>query len=142
MAEAKKGDMVKVHYTGRLTDGTQFDSSSGQEPLQFTIGQGQVIPGFENAVIGMSPGEKNSTSIPVDQGYGDHREEMVVQVPLEDLPAEMHPEVGQKVEARSEDGRQIVMTVIGLTDEAVTLDANHPLAGKELVFDVELVEIV
>ncbi|MFA6001547.1 MAG: peptidylprolyl isomerase [Thermoleophilia bacterium] len=142
MEQAKHGDTVKVHYTGKLTDGTEFDSSVGRDPLEFTIGSGQVIPGFESAVVGMSPGESSNTSIPVDQAYGPRSDEMLVEVPRENLAEGIQPEVGQKLQAMSEDGHKIALMITAVSDASVTLDGNHPLAGKELFFDLELIDIV
>lgn len=141
MAKAKQGDTVKVHYAGRLADGSEFDSSQGAEPLRFTLGQGQVIEGFEQAVIGMKPGEAKTVDIPADEAYGPHQEEMVLKVDRSDLPAELKPEVGQQLQLRQAKGRPVVVTVTEVTDDSVTLDANHPLAGQDLTFDIELVEI-
>ncbi len=141
MAQAKSGDTVRVHYTGRLEDGSVFDSSDGREPLEFVLGAQQVIPGFEAAVDGLSPGEERSVSIPADRAYGPRREEMVLVVGLDQFPAEIQPEVGQQLQM-SQDGQVAIVTVTGVSDAEVTLDANHPLAGKDLVFDVQLVEIV
>lgn len=142
MIQAKIGDTVKVHYTGRLDDGTIFDSSINREPLQFTIGEGQIIPGFEQAIIGMSPGESKTTRIPMDEAYGPHRKEMVVVVSREQIPAELNPEVGQQLQVRQPDGRAMIVVVTEVSESSVTLDANHPLAGKDLTFDIQLVEIV
>ncbi len=142
MAEAKQGDTVKVHYTGKLDDGTVFDTSAEREPLQFTIGQGQIIPGFEEAVVGMSEGESKTTQIPSDAAYGPHRDEMIVEVDRSQFPPNLDPEVGQQLQIRQPDGQAIVVTVTDLSDESATLDANHPLAGKDLTFDIELVQVV
>lgn len=142
MAEAKQGDTVKVHYTGKLDDGTVFDTSAEREPLQFTIGQGQIIPGFEEAVVGMSEGESKTTQIPSDAAYGPHRDEMIVEVERSQFPPNLDPEVGQQLQIRQPDGQAIVVTVTDLSDESATLDANHPLAGKDLTFDIELVQVV
>ncbi|BDV41421.1 peptidyl-prolyl cis-trans isomerase [Geotalea uraniireducens] len=145
MAQAKKGDTVKVHYTGRLTTGEIFDSSeasgSAGEPLQFTIGNGDVISGFETAVLGMAPGEKKTVTIPVDQAYGERVDEMIAEIEREFLPPGSTPEMGQQYEVTQDNGEVFHVTVTGLTETTVTLDANHPLAGRELVFDISLVEI-
>lgn len=141
MAQAKNGDTVRVHYTGRLDDGTVFDSSRGREPLEFTLGAQQVIPGFEQAVDGLSPGEERTVEIPADRAYGARRDEMLLTVGRDQFPDEIQPEVGQQLQM-SQDGQVAVVTVAGVTDSDVTLDANHPLAGKDLTFDVQLVEIV
>lgn len=141
MAQAKSGDTVRVHYTGRLEDGSVFDSSEGREPLEFVLGAQQVIPGFEAAVDGLSPGEERSVSIPADRAYGPRREEMVLTVGRDQFPDEIRPEVGQQLQM-SQDGQVAIVTITGVSDAEVTLDANHPLAGKDLLFDVQLVEIV
>jgi peptidylprolyl isomerase len=141
MAQAKPGDTVKVHYTGKLADGTIFDSSLNEEPLDFTIGEGQVIPGFEEAVIGMNPGQSKITKITSDKAYGSYREDMVLVVDRDRLPAEIQPEVGQQMEMRNPDGTGFVLTVKEVGESNVTLDANHPLAGQDLRFDIQLLEI-
>lgn len=142
MAQAKKGDTVKVHYTGRLTTGEVFDSSEeGGAPLEFTIGEGDVIPGFEEAVIGMNTGETRTVTIPVDQAYGPRYEELVAQVEREYLPRDSEPRLGQQYEVTQDDGQVFNVTVTEVTDTTVTLDANHPLAGRDLVFDIKLLEI-
>ena len=141
MAQAKHGDTVKVHYTGKFDDGTVFDSSTGRDPLEFTIDQGQVIPGFEEAVVGMNLGESKIVTIPSDQAYGPRREEMVVQVEKNQLPEDVKPEVGDRLQLVQADGQAFIVEVTDIDDSNVTLDANHPLAGKDLVFEVELVEV-
>jgi peptidylprolyl isomerase len=141
MTKAKKGDAVKIHYTGRLQDDSVFDSSSGREPLQFSIGKGQVIPGFEDAVTGMMVGEKKTVEIPCDKAYGKRDPSMVMVVERQHVPAEINPEVGQRLEMGGPSGELIVVNVIEINDENITLDANPPLAGEDLVFDIELVEI-
>jgi peptidylprolyl isomerase len=142
MAQAKKGDTVKVHYTGKLVDGTVFDSSLGREPLRFTIGEGQVIPGFEEAVTGMSPEESRTTEIPAEKAYGLHHEEMVMQVPRNQVPADIEPEIGQRLQVGTPSGQPVVVTITEVNEASITLDANPPLAGKDLIFDIQLVEIV
>jgi peptidylprolyl isomerase len=141
MAEAKNGDTVRIHYTGTLNDGSVFDSSEGTEPLEFTLGSGQVIPGFEQAVEGMEPGQKKEVTIPSDEAYGAHNEEWVLVVERENFPEHIEPEPGQQLEL-SQNGQSFVVTVTEVSDDSVTLDANHPLAGKDLTFELELVEIV
>ena len=141
MTQAKVGDTVTVHYTGRLDDGTVFDSSANREPLQFTLGQGDLIPGFEQAVLGMAPGESKTETIPFDHAYGPYREEMVIEVDRQQLPTEIEPAVGQQLQVREESGAVIPVVITDVTDEAITLDANHPLAGEELTFDIQLVDI-
>ena len=141
MAQAKSGDTVKVHYTGKLDDGTVFDSSVDHEPLQFTIGQGQLIPDFEQAVIGMNPEESKTIQIPSDKAYGPHREDMIMKIERDNLPADLDPKVDQKLQMRHPSGQATVVTVIEVNDSHVTLDGNHPLAGKDLTFDIRLTEI-
>ena len=142
MAQAKKGDAVKVHHTGKFEDGKVFDSSVERDPLQFTIGKGQVIPGFEQAVIGMNPGESKTAKIPAGKAYGSYRKEMVGDVKRDQFPANLNPKTGQRLQLRQADGRTIKVMVIDVSESNVTLDANHPLAGKDLAFDIQLVEIV
>lgn len=141
MSQAKQGDSVKVHYTGKLDDGTVFDSSVGREPLDFTVGAGQLIAGFDEAVVGMAVGEKKTVRIAPEQAYGPHNPEMTLQVPRSDLPADIQPELGMQLEASQEGGHSMVVTVVEVTDESVTFDANHPLAGKALTFEIEVVEL-
>jgi FKBP-type peptidyl-prolyl cis-trans isomerase 2 len=141
MAEAKPGDKVKVHYRGSLEDGTVFDTSHGRQPLEFTIGEGQVIPGFEGAVVGMEPGDSKSVTVEPPEGYGERRRELVVDVERDRFPAEMEVEVGKQVQVQEKDGSPRVATIARVDDDSVTLDVNHPLAGKDLTFDIELVEI-
>jgi peptidylprolyl isomerase len=141
MAEAKKGDSVKIHYTGRLDDGTVFDSSRERDPLEFTLGAGMVIPGFDDAVAGMKVGEEKSTSIPADEAYGPRRDDLLISVPTERLPDDLEPQVGQQLQMQTGDGQTFVAAVTQVGEEEVVLDANHPLAGKDLTFDIELVEI-
>ncbi len=142
MAQAKNGDTVKVHYTGKLEDGTVFDTSINRDPLQFTIGEGQIIPGFEQAIVGMNPGESKTTKVQADKAYGQHLKEMVVVVDRNQFPVDLKPEVGQRLQTRQADGRAIVVTVTDVSESSVTLDANHPLAGEDLTFDIQLLEIV
>ena len=142
MAQVKKGDEVQVHYTGKLTNGDIFDTSIDGDPLQFTIGEGTVIPGFEQAIIGMEPGESKIADIPPDQGYGPRYENLVIEVDPDQLPAEMDPQVGQHLQIQLADGRTTVVKVSEISDESVKLDANHPLAGKTLTFDIQLVGII
>lgn len=141
MTEAKNGDKVQVHYKGTLADGTVFDSSEGKPPLNVTIGSGQVIPGFEVALLGMKMGEKKTVTIPVDQAYGPHNPDMVMQLPASQIPEGLNPEIGQKLEVGGTGGEIVVVEVVGLNDEFIILDANPPLAGKELIFELELVTI-
>lgn len=141
MERAKNGDTVSVHYTGKLTDGTVFDSSAKREPLTFTLGEQQVISGFEQAIEGMATGEKKTVQIPPDEAYGPHHEELVFEVERGNIPGEIDPEVGQRLAFQRPDGQTVPLTVTDVTESAVTLDANHPLAGRELTFDLELVDI-
>ncbi len=129
-----------VHYTGRLEDGNVFDESQ-DEPLRFTIGEQRVIPGFEEAVTGMEPGDSKTTEIPPKEAYGEHREDMVMELEREQLPDDLEPEVGAQLTLRLEDGRQVPVFIAALGEESVTIDANHPLAGRTLTFDLELVDI-
>jgi len=142
MAEAKNGDTVKVHYTGKLDDDTVFDTSADREPLEFTIGDGRLIPDFEQAVIGMSPGESKTIQVPSTNAYGPHHEEMVMVVDRKDFPADLEPKVDQRLEVRQQDGNVFAVTVTDISGTKVTLDGNHPLAGKDLTFDIQLAEIV
>jgi FKBP-type peptidyl-prolyl cis-trans isomerase 2 len=139
---AKKGDKVKVHYTGSLDDGTVFDTSKNREPLKFTIGEGQLIPDFEQSIIGLSPGDTKSIHIASENAYGPRREELVLTVSREELPQDFNPTEGQKVQLKQSNGQNVVVTVYNITEKEIKLDANHALAGKDLNFDVELVEIL
>jgi peptidylprolyl isomerase len=133
---------VRIHYTGRLTDGTQFDSSDGREPLEFQLGSGQIIQGLDEQVQGMSVGDKQTVTIPADGAYGPHRPEGVQSVPRTQIPEGVDTSIGARLQATGSDGRAMTLTVVDTSDDAVTVDANHPLAGKDLVFDVELVEVL
>ena len=141
MTTAKQGDTVHIHYSGSLVDGTVFDSSAGRDPLSFTIGSGQVIPGFEEAVIGMAIDEKKNVTIPVDKAYGPRNEELIMTVPKEQVPPDLNPEVGQKLQMQGPNNTPVVVEVAEVAEEHIKLDANPPLAGKDLIFDIELVEI-
>jgi peptidylprolyl isomerase len=141
MAEAKEGDNVKVHYTGKLDDGSIFDSSVDKQPLEFTIGQGRLITDFEQAVIGMVPGDSRTVNILSDNAYGPHHKEMVMVVERQNLPPDLEPRVDQQLQVQQENGQEFVVTVTEVTDTTVTLDGNHPLAGKDLTFEIQLVEI-
>jgi peptidylprolyl isomerase len=136
---AQAGDTVQVHYTGTLSDGTIFDSSEGRDPLQFTLGAGQVIPGFEKAVEGMKIGERKTVTIPADEAYGQRSERAMLQVPREQLPEEIEPQVGLQLVMQRSDGQQIPVVVSEVTETYVVIDANHPLAGHDLTFEIELV---
>ena len=141
MTLAKAGDTVKVHYTGTLDDGTIFDSSEEREPLEFQLGGGQVIPGFEDAVVGMNVGDIKTTRISSEEAYGLHDEDMVLTVPREQFPPDIEPELDQQLQLRQPDGSSFVVTIIDITEDNVTLDGNHPLAGEALTFTIQLVEI-
>jgi len=141
MAQAKHGDTVKVHYTGRLNEEAIFDSSEGREPLEFKIGGKQVIPGFENAVIGMSIDESKTFTIPSEEAYGPYREDMVIDVPHSQFPPNIQPQIGQQLNLKQDDGEIITVTVSHISESGISLDANHPLAGKDLTFDIKLTEI-
>ncbi len=141
MTQAKQGDNVLIHYTGKLDDGTVFDSSRERDPLQFAIGGGQVIPGFEAAVVGMAPGESKTQTIDAEQAYGPHRSEMVMVVERNQIPDDIPLDVGQQLQLRGPQGQLVPVLVTEMSDENVTLDANHPLAGESLTFDIELVDI-
>lgn len=142
MAAASDGDTVRVHYTGELDDGVIFDTSAGGEPLQFTLGAGAVIPGFEQAVLGMDPGETTTVRIPANDGYGERRDDLVLEVERDQVPPDLNPQVGERLEIRRQDGSSVPVTVSAVSEKIVTLDANHPLAGQALTFQIELVEIV
>lgn len=141
MSQVKKDKTVKVHYTGKLTNGEVFDSSDGREPLEFTVGAGQMIPGFENGILDMKLNEKKTIEIPASEAYGERREELMQEVPKNQLPEEIKPEVGMPLMAQLPDGGQQQLVIAEVREESIVVDANHPLAGKDLVFDVEVVEI-
>jgi len=141
MSQAKAGDSVKIHYTGTLDDGTQFDSSEGREPLAFELGSGQVIPGFDKAVDGMTVGESKSVNIPAEDAYGPHHPQMIQEVPRSALPDDLEPAEGMGLQAQGPDGQVLNLVVTGVQEESITVDGNHPLAGKALNFDIELVSI-
>lgn len=141
MNKAKNGDVVKVHYTGKLTSGDQFDSSEGRDPLQFTVGAGQMIPGFDQAIPGMNVGEKKTVTISPKDAYGEKIDEAIIEFPKANIPAEMKIEPGIKLQLRNEAGQPVPVVVTDIKDDVVVLDANHELAGKELIFNIELVEI-
>lgn len=141
MSKVKDGDTVKVHYTGSLKDGSVFDSSENNEPLEFTLGSGQLIPGFEKAVQELDEGDSTKVTIPVDEAYGKPREDLIISVPKTNLPEDVAPEIGMQLQVNQPDGQAIPVRVTDIGEEEITLDANHPLAGKDLVFEIELVEI-
>ena len=141
MTQAQAGDRVKVHYTGHLADGTIFDTSRQRAPLEFTLGGGDILPGFEQAVLGMTAGEAKTVIIPAAQAYGPHQPERVLEIERHRLPPGLQPAVGQHLHMQRQDGGTLEVVVTALTEEHITLDANHPLAGHDLRFDLELVEI-
>jgi FKBP-type peptidyl-prolyl cis-trans isomerase 2 len=140
--KAKSGDTVQVNYTGKLADGTVFDSSIGKQPLEVVLGKGQLIPGFEKAVLGMQVGENKTVIISVNEAYGPSRKELIFEVPKENLPAGAAPQIGQQLQGSKADGSTMMATVTKISDKTVTLDANVPLAGKELTFEIGLVKIL
>ena len=142
MAEVKSGDVVKVHYTGKLANGEQFDSSIGKDPLEFTVGTGQMIAGFDAALPGMKVGDKKTINIVAKDGYGETDETAIIEFPKENVPADMKLEIGQQLTLSDQQGQPFPVVVKEVKDDIVILDANHFLAGKELVFDIELIEIV
>jgi peptidylprolyl isomerase len=141
MSQAKPGDVVRIHYTGTLDDGTEFDSSSGRDPLEFELGSGKVIPGFEKAVAGMAVGDTKSVNIPPEEAYGPRHEQMVQDVPKTVLPEDLEPVEGMALQAQGKDGQVINLTVTSVAEDSITVDGNHPLAGKALKFDIQLVDI-
>lgn len=141
MSHAKSGDTVRIHYTGKLDDGTQFDSSEGREPLEFEVGSGQVIPGFDKAVEGMAVGDSKSVRLEPGDAYGPRHEQLVQEVERSVLPDDLNPVTGMALQSSSPEGHVTQFTVTAVTDETVTVDANHPLAGQALSFDIELVDI-
>ncbi len=142
MAQAKKGDKVLVHYTGTYDDGTVFDSSVERGPLEVTIGTGMVIPGFDRALVDMEPGQKKTVNIPVDEAYGPRAEELIAEIKRDQIPAEIPLEIGQQLQLSLADGGEAIVMIVDLNDTTVTLDANHPMAGLDLNFELELVEIL
>ena len=142
MPEAKNGDKVQVHYTGTLQDGEVFDSSKDRDPLEFTLGEGQVIPGFEKGVAGMSEGDTNKFTVSPDEGYGEPNESLVMTVTLKDLNLDFNPKKGDMLTLQRKDGQQVPVRVEDINETDITLDANHPLAGKDLTFEVKLEKIV
>ncbi|HTQ63313.1 MAG TPA: peptidylprolyl isomerase [Puia sp.] len=142
MQTVKAGDKVKVHYHGRLTNGTSFDSSEGRQPLEFTVGSGMVILGFDNGVKGMKVGDKKTIEIPVNEAYGPKDPKMVLDFPKNRFPEDLNPEVGLQLYMNDSSGQQFPVVIVEIKGDTVILDANHPLAGEDLIFDLELVEIV
>lgn len=141
MQQVKSGDTVKVHYHGKLTTGETFDSSEGREPLEFTVGSGQVIKGFDDALMDMAVGEKKTVQIPVNEAYGERREDMIVQYPRQEFPDDMTPEVGMQLNMSDNMGNNFPVIITEVQEEIVVLDANHPLAGQDLIFDLEVIAI-
>ncbi len=141
MSAVKENNTVKVHYTGKLADGQVFDSSEGKEPIEFTLGQGQLIPGFEKGLIDMKLNEKKTINIPKDEAYGDSREDLIQEVQKSELPEEIKPEVGMGLVSKSQDGREMNLVIAEVKEDSIVVDGNHPLAGKDLIFDLEVVEI-
>lgn len=141
MAEAKQGDTVRIHYTGTLEDGTVFDTSENRDPLEFTLGEGKVISGFEEAVEGMEEGEEKTAEIPSDDAYGPRRDDLILSVAREQLPDDLEPDVGDQLEMRTQDGQTFPVVVAEVGDQQVQLDANHPLAGEDLTFEIKLVDV-
>ncbi len=141
MQQVKNGDTVKVHYHGKLTDGTTFDSSEGREPLEFEVGSGAVIAGFDTGVTGMAVGDKKTIHIPVDEAYGAKQDDLFMEFPIDRFPPEMKPEVGMQLNMSDGQGRNFPVVIAEVREDTVVLDANHPLSGEDLVFDLELVDI-
>ncbi len=142
MQQVKSGDRIKVHYHGRLTNGETFDKSEGREPLEFEVGSGMVIKGFDDGVTGMAVGDKKTINIPAAEAYGEKNEEMVIHMPKDRFPKDMEIEVGMPLVMSDNNGHQHQVVIIDIKEDEVVLDANHPLAGEELIFDLELVEII
>ncbi|MBU2491358.1 MAG: peptidylprolyl isomerase [Bacteroidetes bacterium] len=141
MSQVKTGDKVKVHYKGTLNDGSVFDSSEGRDPLEFEVGSGQVIPGFDQAVVGLTVGESKTVNIPSEEAYGPYQENMVLAIERDKFPEGLNLTVGEQLQVPSQGGQPVVVVIKDVTDDKVTLDANHPLAGEDLNFNIELVEI-
>jgi len=142
MAQAKQGDKVRVHYTGTFDDGTVFDTSADRGPLEFTVGSGQVIQGFDRALLDMEPGQKKTVNIPVEEAYGPRIDELVAEIGRNRLPENIELEVGQQLQLSLADGEEAIVLIVDLSETTVTLDANHPMAGFDLTFELELVEIL
>ena len=142
MTDAKSGDTVRIHYTGTLDDGSTFDSSKGRDPLEFKLGSGQVIPGFDTAVTGMSVGDSKTVTLPPEEAYGAHNPDGVQAFPRANIPADIPLEIGTQLQMQTPQGQPVQVVVAEVTEDSVMLDANHPLAGKALTFAIELVEIV
>ena len=141
MRQVKSGDTIKVHYHGKLTDGTTFDSSAGREPLEFEVGAGMMIPGFDSGVLGMEVGEKKTINIPAVEAYGDVQDDLFMEFPVDRFPPDMKPEVGMALNMSNGQGQQFPVVIAEVKEEVVILDGNHPLAGQDLIFDIELMNI-
>ena len=141
MSEAKKDNVVKVHYTGKLDNGQVFDSSKDREPLEFKIGEGKLIPGFEKGVIGMKLEESKTIKIPYSEAYGDKKQELMIEVQNQQLPEELKPEIGMELVSKSPDGQEQIVKIAEVKEASIVVDANHPLAGQDLTFEIELVDI-
>ena len=141
MTRVKTGDTVKVHYTGKLDDGTVFDSSRERDPLEFTIGDGRIIPGFEEALTGMNLNESKTVKIPFDKAYGPYHNELCMEVEKNQFPPHINPQIGQQLQIPRSDGQTVMFVITQITERTITLDANNPLAGKDLIFDLQVVEI-
>ena len=141
MQQVKEGDVVKVHYTGKLINGEQFDSSVGREPLEFIVGAGQMIKGFDDAMPGMNLGEKKTINIAPEDAYGPRSEEAIIEFPKQNVPADIKLEPGMPLTLSNQDGQPVPVIIVEVKEEVIVLDANHFLAGQELIFDIELVEI-
>ena len=141
MSQVKENDRVKVHYTGKLANGEVFDSSLEREPMEFQVGQGQLIPGFEKGIIDMKVNEKKTLVIPSEEAYGEARKELIQEVPNDKLPPEIKPEVGMGLVSTTPEGQEIQLVVKEVKDNAIVVDGNHPLAGQELTFEIEVIDI-
>lgn len=142
MTQAQTGNTVKLHVTGKLEDGTVFATSADSKPIEFTLGEGQVLPGVEEAAEGMAVGESKTVKLQPEQAYGPRRDDLTQEIPRDKLPADMSPEVGQRLQIQQATGETVSASVAAITDEAITVDANHPLAGQDIILDLEMVEIL
>lgn len=142
MTQAQTGNTVKLHVTGKLEDGTVFATSADSKPIEFTLGEGQVLPGVEEAAEGMAVGESKTVKVQSEQAYGPRRDDLTQEIPLDKLPADMSPEVGQRLQIQQSTGETVSASVAAVTDESIIVDANHPLAGQDIVLDLEMVEIL
>jgi FKBP-type peptidyl-prolyl cis-trans isomerase 2 len=142
MAQAKDGDTIKFHYSGKFEDGTEFDSSRNEDPLEITLGGGQLIPGLEEGLFGMVVGDKETVTIAPEEGYGAFREELILKINRDEFPKDVTPKVGQQLRLQKPDNPPFTVLIVEVNDDNIILDANHPLAGKTLIFDVELMEIL